>query len=114
MLIKDILNLIKSATSLPIKFINSDKVEKCIIYNLTPINDDGIKRQDRLEIQIVGFDILDIETIDLQIRKALLSFGDRTDCILSIELNGGGVLRDNNIKSLSKYSFYVITTKSEV
>ena len=119
MIINDILKLLKSATDLPIRFINNNKVEKCIIYNITPINDDGIKRQDRLEVQIVGFDIVEIEQEDLKIRKSLLSFGDRNDDILSIELNGGGMMggsleKDTNIESLRKISFYVITTKSEV
>lgn len=115
MIIKDILKLLKSATDLPIRLISNNKVEKCIIYKLTPINDDGVKRQYRLEVQIVGFDIVEIEQEDLKIRKSLLSFGDRQDDILSIELNGGGVLeQDTNIKSLSKHSFYVITTRSEV
>ena len=99
MIIKDILKLLKSATDLPIRLISNNKVEKCIIYKLTPINDDGVKRQDRLEVQIVGFDIVEIEQEDLKIRKSLLSFGDRQDDILSIELNGGGVLeQDTNIK----------------
>lgn len=115
MVLNDILKLLKGATDLPIRLINNNKVEKCIIYKITPINDDGIKRQDRLEVQIVGFDIVEIEQEDLKIRKSLLSFGDRNDDILSIELNGGGVLgKDTNIESISKYSFYVITTRSEV
>lgn len=115
MIFNDILKLLKGATDLPIRLISNDKVEKCIIYKIIPINDDGIKKQDRLEIQIVGFDIAEIESEDLKIRKSLLNFGDRTDNITSIELNGGGVMeQDTNIKSLSKYSFYVITTKSEV
>lgn len=119
MILNDVLKLLKSATNLPIRFISNDKVEKCIIYKITPINDDGIKRQDRLEIQIVGFDIAEIESEDLKIRKALLSFGDRQDNILSIELNGGGMMggsleKDTNIESLRKVSFYVITTRSEV
>ena len=69
MIIKDILKLLKSATDLPIRLISNNKVEKCIIYKLIPINDDGVKRQDRLEVQIVGFDIVEIEQEDLKIRK---------------------------------------------
>lgn len=119
MIFNDVLKLLKSATNLPIRFISNDKIEKCIIYNIATISDDGIKRQDRLEVQIVGFDIAEIESEDLKIRKALLSFGDRTDDFLSIELNGGGTTggsleKDSNIESLRKFSFYVITTKSEV
>ncbi|UVX70645.1 MAG: hypothetical protein [Bacteriophage sp.] len=119
MIFNDVLKLLKGATNLPIRFINNDKVERCIIYKITPISDDGIKRQDRLEIQIVGFDIAEVELEDAKIRKSLLSFGDRIDSFLSIELNGGGMMggsfeKDTNIESLRKFSFYVITTKSEV
>ena len=119
MTFNNVLKLLKGATNLPIRLISNDNVEKCIIYKITPISDDGIKRQDRLEVQIVGFDIAEIESEDAKIRKALLSFGDRTDDFLSIELNGGGMMggsleKDTNIESLRKFSFYVITTKSEV
>lgn len=115
MMLTKILTLLKSNTELPVRFIKNDKVEKCIIYNFTPISDDGVIRQDKLQIQIVGFDIKEIEEEDLKIRKNLLSFGDRIDDILKIELNGGGVIDyDDETSSLSKFSFYIITNRSEV
>ena len=46
MTFNNVLKLLKGATNLPIRLISNDKVEKCIIYKITPISDDGIKRQD--------------------------------------------------------------------
>lgn len=115
MVLTKILALLKNNTELPVRFLKNDNIESCIVYNFIPINDDGVIRQDRLQIQIIGKDLQEIEMEDLKIRKALLSFGDRTDGILSIELNGGGVMEyDEDVSLLSKVSFYIITNRSEV
>lgn len=109
-----VINKLKDSTNLPIRLISNNKVEECLIYNITPLNDNGIKRQDRLEIKIIGFDLEKIELEDNKIRKSLLSIGDRDDEFNKIELNGGGLFNDPDIGALTKSSFYIITTKSEV
>lgn len=119
MVFNEVVNILANATSLPLRLISNDKVEECVIYKITPINDNGIKRQDRLEIKIVGYDLEQVELQDLNIRKALLSFGDREDYFTSIELNGGGMMgggmdKDHFAGTLTKYSFYILTSKSEV
>ena len=115
MILSKLLTLLKNNTELPIRFLSNEKIEKCIIYNFIPLNDDGIIRQDRLQIQIIGTDLKEIEEEDLKIRKSLLILGDRTDDILKIELNGGGVMKyDKDVSLLSKTSFYIITNRSEV
>lgn len=119
MVFSEIVDILASATDLPLRLIHNDKIEECVIYKITPINDNGIKRQDRLEIKIVGYDLEQVELQDLKIRKALLSFGDREDYFTSIELNGGGMIgggldKDQYTDTLTKYSFYILTSKSEV
>lgn len=109
-----VINKLTESTSLPIRLISNDKVEECLVYNITPINDTGVKRQDRLEIKIIGFDLEKIELEDKKIRQALLSIGDRYDDFNKIELNGGGLFKDPDIGALTKSSFYIMTTKSEV
>lgn len=119
MIFNEIVDLLAKATNLPLRLFHNDKLEECVIYNITPVNDNGIKRQDRLEIKVVGFDLEQVELQDSKIRKALLTFGDRNDYFTSIELNGGGMTgggldKDQYTDTLTKYSFYILTSKSEV
>lgn len=109
-----VINKLKGSTDLPIRLISNNEVEECLIYNITPLNDNGVKRQDRLEVKLIGFDLEKIEIEDKKIRRSLLSIGDRNDEFNKIELNGGGLFNDPDIGALTKSSFYILTSKSEV
>lgn len=88
-----LLDAIVAASGLSLYPIQSDKKGEQIIYTETPVSDDGVKNQYRLELNIVCDTLAKAITIDKAIRKALLSFGDlKQNNVLNIEINGGGTL----------------------
>lgn len=92
-IVKNILDTISSVSQLPLYPLNSDKTGEQIIYKETPISDDGVIEIYRLELNIVCKTLDKANTIDKEIRKALLNGGDlKKTNLLDIELNGGGTL----------------------
>ena len=90
---KSILDAISSASGLSLYPISSTHTGEQIIYTETPISDDGIKNQYRLELNIVCKTLDKANKTDKAIRQALLSIGDlKQNGVLDIEINGGGTL----------------------
>lgn len=90
----EILNIIKQVTGLPIFPLSSDKKTEQVIYKPVPVGDNGIKKQYRIELNIVAKTLANVEHYDDAIRKALLNIGNTTKVksVTNIELNGGGTL----------------------
>lgn len=107
----EILNAIEAATSLSINPLSSHQTGEQIIYGIVPLADNGVVKQDRLELNIVAATLARTIEVDTQIRKALLSIGDiEKNGVLSIELNGGGTLESE--AGVHRFTNYTITTRS--
>lgn len=90
---KRILDIISSVSQLPLYPLYSDKTGEQIIYTETPVSDDGVIEVYRLELNIICKTLDKANTVDKNIRKALLNGGDLKKIgLLNIELNGGGTL----------------------
>lgn len=87
-----------------------------IVYSLTPLTDDRIKRTDRLEIRIIAKSVKRMFSIDTIVRKLLLTLGDeplRTG-IQKVEINGGGQMEDLNTATYHLLAYYIITSRSDL
>lgn len=86
-----------------------------IVYSLTLLTDDRIKRTDRLEIRIIAKSVKQMFSIDAIVRKLLLTLGDeplRTG-IQKVEINGGGQMEDLNTATYHLLAYYIITSRSD-
>lgn len=94
-----LLDLIEEVTGQDLVFMERD-ISKGIVYNILPITNNGTLRKDKLEIRIIGSNLVELNQLHDKINKALLTVGDSTDpTIRKIELNGGGLLKqpENNL-----------------
>lgn len=103
-----LLDLIEEATGQDLVFMERDITEG-IVYNIIPITNNGVKRQDKLEIRIISKNISTINELHDKINSVLLTVGDSVDpTIRKITLNGGGLLKQPESELLHHLSYYYI------
>ena len=106
---------IEKVTGLPLKLFYTKEIEPCIIYELTPVRDDGVTATDRLDFRIIHLSARDCNRVETQLRKILLSVGDRpSGDIKNVVISGGGFFPQDETNTVHKLTFYTITRKSEV
>lgn len=91
---------------LPLK---TDKAEKCIVYKFWQSS----AYTYRLELRVIDFTLGGAEATSAAIIKQMCNFGDtnRIEGIPSIELNGGGVLEDENTNTVQRLLYFDIIIK---
>lgn len=101
---------------LPLKAIETNRVEDCVCYTFYNEDDNGRVRQDRLELRIIATALDTLYDAEAAIKDTLVSVGDigKISGIQSIEANGGGLLIDNETKTVQLHMFFTIISKSEV
>lgn len=111
-----LLKAIENATGIKPIPLGTEKIEKCIVYNLAPVSDDGLVRQDRLQLRIITNSFEEAMEIGAKISKAVINFGDEAKLhgITNIVQNGGGSMKDYNTDTVHYWIFLQITKKSEV
>lgn len=111
MILEVIIALLK-ANNVQIEAFESHKVPS-IAYTFTNLTSDKVKRQDRLELTIIEKDYLKALQKSEQLKEILLTLGDDRlqDDILSVELNGGGTLRDHTTKCIHIKQIYILKSK---
>lgn len=75
----------------PLRSLNNDS---CIVYKNFPVSDNGVKVEERMEIEIINSTYAKVLEIEERVKGLLLTIGDTplTDTILEVELNGGGLV----------------------
>lgn len=108
----EVINAIKQATTIPIYPLQSDKLGEQIIYIPTPISDNGCVNVYRLQLNIIGKSLANVESYDKAIRTALLNIGDtnKVNNINKIEVNGGGTLTSE--LGVHRFIYLIITERS--
>ena len=115
MIIK-IIRALESATDLPVRPMITTKIENQIVYNHYPINDNGAKSIQRLELRLITKTYEEAERYRKLIIQALVPIGDNiliegiTDC----ELNGGGTLYEGETQTYHTMLFFSYIHRSEV
>lgn len=109
----DLLDLIEKETGLQVKLFNTKEVEPCIVYDVSPVTNNGITIQDNLQIRIIHNSAGECLRVESIINKILLTCGDKVgDNISSIKVNGGGFLPQDETNTIHKYTFYLVKRKA--
>lgn len=113
-MIQELIQLIEVASGLSVIPFQTEKIEPCVIYKYYPQSDDGAVTQYRLELRVIAFSLGEAEEISNRIRKAIITIGDskKIDSILSCNLNGGGVLKDNGTNTTHKIMYFNMIVRS--
>ena len=108
-----LINLIEKETGLQVKLFYTKEVEPCIVYDISPISNNGIVAQDNLQIRIIHNSARECIEAEEKINKLLLSCGDRIgDDFTSARINGGGFMPQDETNTVHKYTFYLIKRKA--
>lgn len=108
-----LINLIEKETGLQVKLFYTKEVEPCIVYDISPISNNGIVAQDNLQIRIIHNSARECILAEEKINKLLLSCGDRIgEDFTSARVNGGGFMPQDETNTVHKYTFYLIKRKA--
>lgn len=122
-MINDILDILKkdSRLSLVLKptlidskiYMNTGKSDTCISYKYTPITNDGIKAQDKIEINCISKDYSIANKLMDIVKSLLITIGDEklNDSILEISLNGGGYLFNEDTNQHILKAFFIVKSR---
>lgn len=108
---KDIIQIIEGAVSIPVVPLESNTIQEQVIYSITPVSDNGVFSISSLELNIIGNTLANAEQYDEAIRVALLNVGDsnKIENITNIEINGGGTLRSEI--GVHRFTNYIINRR---
>ena len=114
-MITSIISALQTATGLPIKPVFTTELGNQIIYNHYPVQDNGAKSQQRLELRLITTTYSEAESYRKQIIGALVPIGDDTliDGITACELNGGGSLYEGETKTYHTLLYFDYIHRSE-
>lgn len=106
------LKKIKEVTGLPVKPFQLGAKDG-ICYKIVSANNDGAKRQTRLELRIITDTIDESEVIKDKICNALITIGDekKLEDVEWCYLNGGGQLFDVNTKTFHTILYLYLLQK---
>lgn len=108
-----LINLIEKETGLQVKLFYTKEVEPCIVYDISPISNNGVVAQDNLQIRIIHNSARECIEAEEKINKLLLSCGDRIgEDFTSARINGGGFMPQDETNTVHKYTFYLIKRKA--
>lgn len=92
----------------------TERLDNVIIYEVSPVSDDGIKLVSRVKLTTVCDTEAQWAEASERIRELLITKDDRplTHTILSVAVNGGGSAYDSDRKKYHKSIFLNIMTRS--
>lgn len=114
---KEIVKILKQATNLPVQaFDLTPTTEEIngVVYKLIQTNDNGAVAQWRLEVRLITSNLRESEILKSNILKALVTTGDeqKSENILTCQLNGGGSLKDYNTNTVHNIMYFDLITRS--
>lgn len=109
----DLIALIEKETGLQVKLFYTKEIEPCIIYDVSPLSNNGILAQDNLMVRIVHNTARECLEVEQIINNIILTCGDRVvPNYSSARLNGGGFMPQDETNTVHKYNFYLIKRKA--
>ena len=114
-MIRSIITALEKATSLPVKPLDTDTIEDCIVYRIYPNKDDGATSQQKIELRLITETLAEAAVYRKQIIKALVPTGDNQTItgIYKCILNGGGQLKEYSTNTIHTLMYFDILTRSE-
>ena len=111
----DLLTQIEEATGLKVKLFYTKEIEPCIVYDVSPISNNGVVAQDNLQLRIIHNSARECIEAEEKINALLLSKGDRLkEDFASIRINGGGFMPQDETNTVHKYNFYIVKRKAGI
>lgn len=111
----DLIKQIEQETGLQVKLFYTKEIEPCIIYEVSPLSNNGILAQDSLQLRIVHNTAKDCLEVEKILNKIVLTKGDRViPNYSSARLYGGGFMPQDETNTVHKYNFYLIKRKAEI
>ena len=114
-MIRRIVQALTTATNLPVKPMITTSIENQIIYNHYPIDDNGAKSIQRLELRLITKTYEEAERYRKIIINTLVPVGDNVliDGITSCEVDGGGCLYEGETKTYHTMLYMNYVQRSE-
>lgn len=115
-MIKDIVTALKSATSLMVYPFMTDELKECIVYEWTPLSDDGSKQTAQLMVRIKTKTMADAYDYAIAVKQALISIGDGAEVegLTSCEQNGGGTLKNYDTGFIDYIMYFDLVFRSDI
>jgi len=115
-MITDIVTALKSATSLKVYPFWTDELKECIVYEWTPLSDNGSKQTAQLMVRIKVKNMTDAETYAVAVKNALVSIGDGSavDGLTACEQNGGGTLKNEATGFIDYIMYFDLIWRSDI
>ena len=115
-MITDIVTALKSATSLKVFPFWTDELKECIVYEWTPLSDDGSRQTAQLMVRIKTKSMADAADYAVDVKNALVAIGDGSpvDGLISCEQNGGGTLKNEDTGFIDYIMYFDLILKSDI
>lgn len=115
-MIKEIVTALKSATSLEVHPFWTDELKECIVYEWTPLSDNGSTQTAQLMVRVKTRDMATAEAKADLVKGALLRKGDggNVEGLTACEQNGGGTLKNENTGFIDYIMYFDLVFKSDV
>ncbi len=115
-MIKEIVSALESATKLKVYPFWTDELKECIVYEYTPLSDDGSKQTAQFMVRIKVKDMADAETYAQAVKNALINIGDggRVEGLTACEQNGGGTLKNDLTGFIDYIMYFDLIFKSDI
>jgi len=115
-MITDIVSALESATSLKVYPFWTDELKECIVYEWTPLSDDGSKQAAQLMVRVKTKSFANAETYAVKVKNALIDIGDggRVDGLVACEQNGGGTLKNADTDYIDYIMYFDLIFKSDI
>ena len=116
-MITDIVSALESATeSLKVYPFWTDELKECIVYEWTPLSDDGSRQVAQLMVRVKAKDMATAEAAAVAVKQALLAIGDGSpvDGLTACEQNGGGTLKNADTGFIDYIMYFDLIFKSDI
>ena len=115
-MITDIVSALESATSLKVYPFWTDELKECIVYEWTPLSDDGSIQTAQLMIRVKAKTMATAETKARAVKNALVDIGDggRVSGLTACEQNGGGTLKNEATGFIDYIMYFDLVFKSDI
>lgn len=115
-MITDIVSALESATKLEAYPFWTDELKECIVYEWTPLSDDGSRQTAQLMVRVKTKAMATAEEMAAAVKNALIEIGDggRVDGLVACEQNGGGMLKNEDTGFIDYIMYFDLVFRSDV
>lgn len=115
-MITQIVSALESATKLKVYPFWTDELKECIVYEWTPLSDNGSKQTAQLMVRVKTKLMADAEEYAVAVKNALISIGDGSavDGLTACEQNGGGMLKNEATGFIDYIMYFDLVWRSDI